>query len=861
MKITAPDSRYTDFTRDTVGRYTCNGLDEALKSTPQSPQNPTGTTRADARDFDLIILGGGTFGSALAEHMWFRDKARYHRILVLEAGPFLLAEHQQNLPLTRVDVADKTSIQNLRDQGKFGWDKPQKEVWGLPWHANQEYPGLAYCIGGRSLYWGGWSPELLETETTVWPPAVVNDLRARYFNEASAQIGVTETNDFVFGDLHSALRELLFSKLNTVTDAIPLNDPKLLDHPGVRYAGKTSTSDLAGLLGLDATKSVPTDAEMKARLKLEAPLAVQGRTGHAGFFPMNKFSTVPLLMKAARFAYEESINAHGQSEDIHKRLMVVPFCHANRLVTVRDGAEWRVVGVETNQGTVSVPTNGKVIVAMATIESTRLALNSFRDIHPDAYARIGNNLMAHLRSNLDIRVPRTAIAGLSATVKALQTSALFVKGRHEFKNASGNVAGVAHFHLQISASGGNRDVGSEAELFKKIPDIDTLDNHIDPLIPDSHVAITIRGIGEMQSQNPRNTVKLDSEIEPETGTQRVFVNIDDPRAPELRTEPKVARDGELWGAMDSAAKDVAKIFGGSALTAVPDPKRDTLGTTHHETGTLWMGDTPDSVTDVTCKFRHITNAYAAGPALFPTIGSPNPMLTGIALARRLGDLLATPSAYVAPDGATLFNGFDLTDWRMTTIKNQPGKDNPGYFRVINGTLEAVGGKDMGILWHTKPTPENFVLRLQWLRWTDRTNSGVYVRFPDPDSKGYNNTAFVADDFGFEVQIDEFGDIPVHRTGAVYRKDNRTDGETLTQKPACAIGEWNDYEIRVNNQIYSVKLNGDTVCVFDNTGRYPNRGLASIASAPAFIGLQCYADPNSRVAFRNIRIEAFITREH
>ena len=47
-------------------------------------------------------------------------------------------------------------------------------------------------------------------------------------------------------------------------------------------------------------------------------------------------------------------------------------------------------------------------------------------------------------------------------------------------------------------------------------------------------------------------------------------------------------------------------------------------------------------------------------------------------------------------------------------------------------------------------------RLQWLRWDQWGNSGVFVRFPNPNTKGYNNTAYVAIDFGFEVQIDEAG---------------------------------------------------------------------------------------------------------
>ena len=67
-----------------------------------------------------------------------------------------------------------------------------------------------------------------------------------------------------------------------------------------------------------------------------------------------------------------------------------------------------------------------------------------------------------------------------------------------------------------------------------------------------------------------------------------------------------------------------------------------------------------------------------------------------------------------------------------------------------------------------------------------------------------------------IQIDEFGDMPVHRTGAIYRKDNQTNGETLNQIAARPIGEWNDYEIHVQDQVYRVNLNGTEVCVFDNT---------------------------------------------
>jgi hypothetical protein len=77
---------------------------------------------------------------------------------------------------------------------------------------------------------------------------------------------------------------------------------------------------------------------------------------------------------------------------------------------------------------------------------------------------IGKNLIAHLRSNLVIRVPRTAIPGLSPTTNELQTAALFVKGRATRPN--GDLIG--RFNLQIVASGGANTVGGEDELYRMV---------------------------------------------------------------------------------------------------------------------------------------------------------------------------------------------------------------------------------------------------------------------------------------------------------------------------------------------------------------------------------------------------------
>src|SRR5215469_13883024 len=217
----------TAFSKDILGRYVCNGLDEALRTTNTS-------IRFDARPFDIIIVGGGSFGAVAAQHLFSKDSTHSHRILVLEGGPFTVPEHVQNLPMLGLNVPGATSIQDLRNQGQFGPDKPREEVWGVAWHSSTKFPGLAYCLGGRSLYFGGWCPQLLDAEMNAWPQQVRNDLDANYFAQASEQIGTNVTNDFISGPLHDALRQVLFNGIQagSVAEAIPLN--QLPVHPPIQ---------------------------------------------------------------------------------------------------------------------------------------------------------------------------------------------------------------------------------------------------------------------------------------------------------------------------------------------------------------------------------------------------------------------------------------------------------------------------------------------------------------------------------------------------------------------------------------------------------------------------------------------------
>ncbi|HVG23651.1 MAG TPA: family 16 glycoside hydrolase [Thermoanaerobaculia bacterium] len=847
----AIEAEYTSFSRDVLGRFICNHPSEV-----------------SGRPFDAVIIGGGTFGAVIAEHLWFRGnegaaRPRPYRVIVLEAGNFVLPEHVQNIGLRGLDPPGPTRLDDYRKEQNNAADPlpPRNQVWGTPWLSDVPFTGLAYCLGGRSLYWGGWSPQLLHAEMATWPSELVAQLEARYFGEATRQIGVDAANDFIFGELHSKFRQLVHDKLAGATAAIPLAE--LPNAPGI--TGTTPTAELLARLGLAGANGM-SDDDLRDLLKIEAPLAVQAQPPHAGFFPMNKFSAVPLLVKAARTASAEDPN------DATKSFMVVPQTHVKRLALQKTSTgTFRVTGVDTSRGFFAVDPAGVVVIALGTIESARLAKESFRATDLPTRDLIGRNLMAHLRSNLNIRVPRSAIPGL--LLNELQTSALFVKGRHDFGDGK-----IGHFHLQITATGGPLSTGSEDELFRKIPDVDFYQQLA--TASDTHVAITFRGIGEMEPADPANPqahpnfvdLKLDSVDE--HGIARANVTLH-----------PTARDLKLWETMDKASDALAKaITGDSNFQVIIDRpnqpqllvdankdtdlstvspyktkkedvngRRDGTGTTHHETGTLWMGTDPaKSVTDPDGRFHHTVNLYAAGPALFPTIGSPNPMLTGIAVARRTGDRIIAPP----PDEnfESLFDGRTLKGWRMSTIRNQPGRDDPGRFVPRGGVLEAVPGTDLGLLWHTKPAPANFILRAEWMMTSAGDNSGIFVRFPHPEEQNFDNTAYVAVRLGMEIQIDELArpdGSPRFRTGAIYDLQGPTG--TLHVRPP---GEWNAFEIRVENQTYTVRLNGDDVTTFTFTegsdAAFPKRGLPSTPAEPRFIGLQTHT---GRVLYRRIQIRA------
>jgi len=114
----------------------------------------------------------------------------------------------------------------------------------------------------------------------------------------------------------------------------------------------------------------------------------------------------------------------------------------------------------------------------------------------------------------------------------------------------------------------------------------------------------------------------------------------------------------------------------------------------------------------------------------------------------------------------LFDGSTLANWRMC---------GRGTFHAIDGALQSLPSFDLGLLWCTIPMPSNYRLELDFLVRLFNTNSGVFVRFRNPELAGMANDAWSAVSDGFEIQIDNTGTAPAgqpqalakHRTGVVY----------------------------------------------------------------------------------------------
>ena len=200
---------------------------------------------------------------------------------------------------------------------------------------------------------------------------------------------------------------------------------------------------------------------------------------------------------------------------------------------------------------------------------------------------------------------------------------------------------------------------------------------------------------------------------------------------------------------------------------------------------------------------------------------------------------------------SLFNGWDLSEWKVTT-------ENPDSFSVEDGILVVKGGR--AHLFYNGPIGnhdfKNFELRLKVKTMTN-SNSGVYF-----------HTQFQKSDWpqvGFEAQVNSSHSDP-RKTGSLYgiasvwvpqkseplnlvRLDR--DGEIFNQVESAPSkdGEWFDYNIKVEDNHILIKVNGKVTVDWTQ----PKDWTKTRRIGQGTIGLQAH-DPECLVYYKDIEIK-------
>jgi len=761
------------FSYDVLGRYVCNDWLEV-----EAQQQDGGFP------FDAIVIGAGMFGGYCAEKLYRRGADAGLRVLVLEAGAFLFPTHIQNLPQRLGGSVGGPRYSRSREDGSG----VQNVIWGMPWISNEVFPGLSYCIGGRSLFWGGWSPRLTAADLARWP----QDLASYLVGPGGGQPGAYVLTEREIG----VAAEATYITRHAFHDAL-----------------------LAGLQAARPTVAAITAVE-------EAPLAVEAAVPGPGLFPYDKFSSADFLIDAVRD--DAGTNAGA---DANRRVFVVPRTHVVRLTLAGSAVSSIDVVSDGVPRTLAVTPGCAVVLAAGTVETTRLALDSLGVGSTTFGAPRVGNLLAHLRSNITFRIKRTALGLRAGPPAELETTAFLVRGTSQGRQF--------HFQVSASAAGG---VNPEKNMWEQIPDVELQDQIRTTQDPD-WITVVFRTIGEMSGQPSLTTDPAASwiDLSPETdenGRRRAYVQL-----------VKSAQDTQLWFDMDTAAFAMAASLAGQpgdveywnaqvgAWQQAPppiDPKiggpwRDPLGSTHHEAGTLFAGSPGASITDINGKFHGIDNAYVAGPAVFPSLGSANPSLTALSLARRTAEAIVARATTAPPGSGFTPLSLNPADWQLVA---RPGSQ-PQMFRR-GGVLETAGG--YGLYFYTKDQLANFALWLEWRETRSGDNSGVFIRTPGP---GVANALQQAVDLGHEIQIDDIGApdrAGIHRTGAIYAL------QAPTSFPVKPVGQWNTYLIEASGTQITVSLNGMLVNSFTS-----NRELTG------YLALQMHDFP-TRIQFRNMEVK-------
>jgi choline dehydrogenase-like flavoprotein len=522
----------------------------------------TGWQQVQATRYDVIVIGTGPAGVAFIERTLARNP--HAAILVLERGGYWLPVHVQNLP---------TAFRAIAGEAPATYPWTRSEAMATT-GARFVQAGMIPMLGGRSTCWSGWCPAPQPDQLRGWPQALV-DLTQRpgFWDDARAFLHVTSADridDSVYGCLQRQL------------------DTRLRDN---------------------FKRCVPSALDA-----CPAPLAVahDERPG-AGF---HKFSTVGTLLGLQQ--RQKALAAQGQGRELH----IIDRCTVELLL--HDG-EGRVTTLETGYGSISVG-DARVVLAMGTIPSTTLLMNSFGDLLPNA----GKRYTGHVMSRFTARVRRSAFRDIGA----------LELGAHVLHGQAGN---GLQYQVQVSAFASAHPAQDMAAIAAEAPDAGALPSSAQLRGSEDWVLFVCTALGEIGEANGGNWMRLNGGGDPTTNVSL-----------QMLAGPQ---EMALWEQLDEAACQTVEALTSRAESAPAAveywidegqsgywqserlPRRQLRSQrVVDEASPLWIGEDPSSsVVGLDYRPHGVRNVHVTGGALFPTAGSWNPTLTLCGLAQDLAD--------------------------------------------------------------------------------------------------------------------------------------------------------------------------------------------------------------------------------
>ncbi|MFD1547890.1 GMC oxidoreductase [Nonomuraea guangzhouensis] len=155
--------------------------------------------------YDYVIIGSGMGGGVLAHELTRMAAAkggRMPQVLVLEAGGYLFSTHVGNMPRMQSTGAEAN-----------------RTVWGLWYQYRSEryrtnsarmQVAEAFCLGGKSVFWGALIPPMIRREFESWPRDVHDELRTQWYDEATDLMHATPP---ALSDYRRTVKELLRTQL------------------------------------------------------------------------------------------------------------------------------------------------------------------------------------------------------------------------------------------------------------------------------------------------------------------------------------------------------------------------------------------------------------------------------------------------------------------------------------------------------------------------------------------------------------------------------------------------------------------------------------------------------------------------